>query len=285
MNTQNTSGKFSLPVVPVSFLALVIVCALLFWWLRPHVSGGTQPASNGPVGIGRLEPFRTPGGTLHTNGIVKTEELRKDEGSWRGTTSSGIRLDATYRYEIELRSNWNFYIDDTRKTALIVAPLYKPQLPVAVDSKTVQEWTSSGWGRFDKWDQLQALRQEISPFLAAKARSKSYMDLARGDARKTVEEFASDWLLKSQRIATQIHVPREGLFLRRIRHPVSSKHDHQRFSAMTATPDPQGRARLATSPLRTGFDHWITSSARDSRVCGTTTPSAIAVLRLIPSSN
>jgi hypothetical protein len=197
MNTQNTSGKFSLPVVPVSFLALVIVCALLFWWLRPHVSGGTQPASNDPVGIGRLEPFRTPGGTLHTNGIVKTEELRKDEGSWRGTTSSGIRLDATYRYEIELRSKWNFYIDDTRKTALIVAPLYKPQLPVAVDSKTVQEWTSSGWGRFDKWDQLQALRQEISPFLAAKARSKSYMDLARGDARKTVEEFASDWLLKT----------------------------------------------------------------------------------------
>ena len=81
--------------------------------------------------------------------------------------------------------------------AIIVAPPYKPQLPVAVDSKTVQEWTASGWGRFDKWEQLQALRTEISPTLATKAGSKAYMDLARGDARKTVEEFASDWLVKN----------------------------------------------------------------------------------------
>jgi hypothetical protein len=203
MNTQDTPRQFSLPVVPLSFLALIIVCALIFWWLRPNDSGGKQPGPNGPVAIGRLEPFRAPGGTLHTNGIIKTEELRKDEGSWRGTTSSGIRLDATYRYDIELRSKWNFYIDDTRKTALIVAPLYKPQLPVAVDSTTVQEWTSSGWGRFDKWDHLQALRREVSPYLATKASSKAYMDLARGDARKAVEEFASDWLLKTNRVTSK----------------------------------------------------------------------------------
>ena len=199
MNTQNTPKKFSLPVVPISFIALIIVCVLLWRWFHPP-GGGSQPLPDGPVGIGRLEPFRTPGGTLHTNGIIKTEELRKDGGSWRGTTSTGIRLDATYRYDIELRSDWNFFIDDARKIALIVAPPYKPQLPVAVDSKTVQEWTASGWGRFDKWDQLQALRQEISPFLATRASSKGYMDLARGDARKTVEEFASDWLLKNNRL-------------------------------------------------------------------------------------
>ena len=199
MNTQDTHKKFSLPVVPVSFLALIIVCALLYWWFRPP-GGGQPPPPNGPFGIGRLEPFRTPGGTLHTNGFTKTEELRKDVGGPRGTTSSGLRFDATYRYDIELRSDWNFFIDDTRKIALIVAPPYKPQLPVAVDSKTIQEWTSSGWLRFDKWDQLQALRQEISPSLATLASSKGYMDLARGDARKTVEEFASDWLLKNNRL-------------------------------------------------------------------------------------
>lgn len=199
MNAKDTPRKLSLPVVPVSFLALIVVCALLFWWLRPLDSDSVR-SPNAPVGAGRLEPFRTQGGTLHTNGFIKTEELRKDEGSWRGTTSSAIRLDATYRYDIELRSKWNFYIDDTRRTALIVAPPYTPQLPVAVESRTVQEWTSSGWGRFDKWDQLQALRKEISPFLASKAGSKGYMDLARGDARKTVEEFATDWLLKTNRL-------------------------------------------------------------------------------------
>jgi hypothetical protein len=143
MNTQDPPKKFSLPVVPVSFIAFIIVCGVLYWWLWPRAGAARPPAPNAAIGVGRLEPFRMPGGTLHTNGMIKTEELRKDVGSWRGTTSSGIRFDATYRYDIELRSDWNFYIDDARKTAIIVAPPYKPQLPVAVDSKTVQEWTAS----------------------------------------------------------------------------------------------------------------------------------------------
>jgi len=203
MKTEGARKKPSLPVVPVSFLAFVIVCAALYGWLRSDDRSGGQHAQPPTLSGGRLEPFRTPGGTLHTNGFVKTEELRKDVGSWRGTTSSGIRLDATYRYEIELRSNWNFFIDDARRTALIVAPPYMPQLPVAVDSTTLEEWTSAGWGRFDKWDQLEALRKEVSPFLARKASSKEYMEIARGDARKTVEEFATDWLLKTNRLPSK----------------------------------------------------------------------------------
>src|SRR5258705_2891627 len=93
MNTQDTPKKFSLPAVPISFIAFIIVCGVLYWWLWPEGTGGKQPGPNAAVGIGRFEPFRVPGGTLHTNGIVKTEELRKDVGSSRGTTSSGMRLD------------------------------------------------------------------------------------------------------------------------------------------------------------------------------------------------
>lgn len=201
MNPPAAPKKFAVPAVLI--VALVVVCALVLGWLWPPSAGGNRLGFGGPASVGRIEPFRTPGGTLHTNGIVKTEELRRDMGSWRGTTSSGIRLDATYRYDIELRSNWNYFIDHARKLAIVVAPPFKPQVPVAVDSKTVQEWTSSGWGRFDKWQQLQTLRQEISPHLEAKARSTAYMELARGDARKTVEEFVADWLLKEQRVPSK----------------------------------------------------------------------------------
>jgi len=146
-----------------------------------------------------LVPFRTAGGTLHTNGFYKTEILRKETGSWRGTTSSAIQLTATYRYDIELRSkDWYIYIDETRKVAFIIAPPFKPQLPVAVDSRSAYEWTESGWGRFDKWDQLAALRRGISPLLEKQAGSPGYLEVARGQARTTVEEFVTDWLLKSR---------------------------------------------------------------------------------------
>ena len=197
MNTQNTTKKPSLPVVPASFIGLVILCALLYWWFH-HGPPPPPPPPNGPIGVGVFKPYQIPGGALHTSGFTKTEELRKDTGTWFGTTSSGIRMDATYRYEIILRSDWKFFVDETRRIAFVLAPPYQPQLPVPVDSKTVQEWTSSGWGRFDKWNQLQALRQEVSPYLEGKAKCPDYMAHARGDVRKTVEEFFGDWLLKQK---------------------------------------------------------------------------------------
>lgn len=198
MNTQNTSKKLSLPIVPVSFIAFVIMCALLYWWLRPVGSGGKPGGSAGPIGPGVFHPYQIPGGALHTSGFTKTEVLTKVTGSWFGTTSSVMSMDATYRYQIVLRSNWKFFVDETRKVAFVLAPPYQPQIPVAVDSKTVRESISSGWGRFDKWDQLQELRQEVSPFLEAKAKSSDYMTHARGEVRKTVEQFVGDWLLKQK---------------------------------------------------------------------------------------
>jgi hypothetical protein len=154
-------------------LLLVLLCIAmgLVWW-----SGRREIRADGSVGPPTppavFVPFRTPGGILHTNGFTKTEELRKDTGSWRGTTSTEIRLDATYRYEIVLRDRWNIYLDETRRVAFVVAPAFQAQIPVAVDSRSVQEWTASGWGRFDKWDQLEALRREVSPWFAARRGSR-----------------------------------------------------------------------------------------------------------------
>lgn len=179
------------------FLILILLVAALVWWRQPHESapvGRVRPMSPPP----ELVPFRTAGGTLHTNGFVKTETLHKETSSWRGTTSASIRLNATYRYDIELRSKWNIYLDDTRQVAFVVAPSFRPQLPVAVDSRSVQEWTESGWGRFDKWEQLRALRRETSPHLERLAGSNGYREVARGQARLTVEEFVGDWLLRQR---------------------------------------------------------------------------------------
>jgi hypothetical protein len=177
---------------------LILLCAALYWAL--HIARRIESRSAGTSSPPpELVPFRTAGGTLHTNGFLKTETLQRETGSWLGTTTSGIRFNAIYRYDIELRSkDWNILIDDTRRVVFVVAPPFRPQLPVAVDSRTVCEWAQSGWGRFDKWDQLRTLRREISPHLESLAGSSGYIEVARGQARVTVEEFVSDWLLKSR---------------------------------------------------------------------------------------
>ncbi len=179
--------------------ALLLLCALLYlWW---HIDHPADADRRGPRWLHRPNwcPSGRPAARSRTNGFIKTETLNKETGSWLGTTSSSIRLNATYRYEIELRSkDWNILIDDGRHVAFVVAPALRPQVPVAVDSATVEEWTESGWGRFDKWEQLQALRREVSPGLEKLAGSAGYIEVARGQARITVEEFVADWLLKSR---------------------------------------------------------------------------------------
>jgi hypothetical protein len=194
---NNHPRKWSFPRVPASFLVLVLLSAGLYWWFKPPPRSTHGPP--GPLPPGKLEIFRTKGGLLEVAGFTKTEDdLSKDRPSWRGTSSSSMRLDATYRYSIVLPEEWKIIVDDTRGVATIVAPPYMPQLPVAVDSKSVMEWTESGWGRFDKWDLLQELRSEISSQLADKARSDDYRSVVEDAARKTVEEFVYDWFLKQK---------------------------------------------------------------------------------------
>ena len=180
------------------FAALTAVCALLWAWRHFHCRTEPSPTRAMPPPA-EMVPFRTAGGILHTNGFTQSETVRQETASWRGTTVSQIRFTATYRYEIPLRSKeWNMLIDDARQVAFVIAPPLRPQLPVAVDSRSVQDWTESGWGRFDKCDHLQTLRREISPHLERLAGSSGYLEVARGQARMTVEEFVSDWLLKNR---------------------------------------------------------------------------------------
>lgn len=179
------------------FLALVSLGIVLGWRLREALPiQASRPKGFSPPP--ELVPFRTAGGILQTNGFVKSETLHKETGTWLGTTSSTIQLNAIYKFEIVLRDRWNVYVDDTRALAFVVAPAIQPQLPVAVDSKSVCAWTESGWGRFDKWSQLEDLRREISPFLERQARSTGYIEVARGQARQTVEEFVGDWIIKTR---------------------------------------------------------------------------------------
>lgn len=182
----------SFPKVPLSFIFLVIVLAVVGWlaWPKdkwPPIMKGSHET---------FKVFRVPNGTLTTSGMTKTEQLEKSDSTWRGTTSSVIRVEATYVYGVTLSPDWKFVFDERRKIAFVLAPPLTPQLPVAIDTKTLQEQTSSGWLRFDKNDYLTELRKEITPVLDRKAQSENYIAPCREEARKTVAEFVTNWILK-----------------------------------------------------------------------------------------
>ena len=76
---------------------LILLCAALYWAL--HVARRIESPSAGSSSSPppELVPFRTAGGTLHTNGFLKTESITNQTNSWRGTTSASIRFNAILR--------------------------------------------------------------------------------------------------------------------------------------------------------------------------------------------
>ena len=157
--------------------------------------GKLPPAPPMPV------PFRTPGGLLEVAGFIKEEELlQQDNLTWWfvnwGTTVSQVRVEAYYRYHVKLSDSWNIRIKDT--LCIVEAPAFEPTLPVAVDSAKTVENSESGWLRFNKAENLEQLKKNISGQLERNAKQENYRNFVREHARKTVEEFIRTWLLKEQ---------------------------------------------------------------------------------------
>ena len=181
-------------------LLLILIAGGGYWYFHHHKPLQNPGSIRDPWGPGVVEVFRTPGGILEVGGLTKTEDFYKENATWRGTTASQVRVEATYRYGIVLPDEWRVTIRGN--SCLVIAPVPKPTLPVGFDTNKIQEKTESGWGRFDKNDNLTDVRKSISSDLAAKANSKAYNDLVRDQARKTVEEFITTWLLREQKWPT-----------------------------------------------------------------------------------
>ncbi len=139
-----------------------------------------------------------PGGLLETATIRMGEDFYKSDaktwwGLYLGNTVSHIQVAATYRYGVPLIDPaWD--IVSQGQTTVVVAPSLQPSLPVAIDTSTWREKTESGWARFDKQAQLEALRGSLSGDLAERARDERRVALAREASRRTIGEFVDGWL-------------------------------------------------------------------------------------------
>ena len=183
----------------VAVAALIVVAVVVYRLLPPT---GLTPAPHDWTAEWRSDPpvvATLPGGLLETATIRMGEDFYKSDaktwwGIYLGNTVSHIQVSATYRYGVPLAdAAWEIITQG--QTTVVVAPELRPSLPVAIDTGTWREKTENGWARFDKFEQLDALRRSISADLEERARDERRVALAREASRRTIGEFVEGWLV------------------------------------------------------------------------------------------
>jgi hypothetical protein len=182
--------------------ALVIVASLSAnVYLAKKVSDNPRPPKSRDVTTDERVVIRTNGGLLEVTTIKSSEafEVLKDHtvfGIPVGTTVSRIRVPATFRYQVELAREWKILLRD--KTFIVIAPVVKPSLPVAIDTARLEKESFGVWSIFTGGAQLDQLQRSITQQLGVKASTPSYVQFQREEARKTVTEFVAKWLITQE---------------------------------------------------------------------------------------
>ncbi|MGE0815530.1 MAG: hypothetical protein AB7O93_19500 [Vicinamibacterales bacterium] len=196
---QSPIGRIA--AASAAIVVLVFVAAgVVVYRMLPR--SGLTPAPHDWTAEWRSDPpvvETLPGGLLETATMRMGEDFYKSDartwwGLYLGNTVSHIQVAAVYRYGVPLDDGaWR--VATRGQTAVVVAPVLRPSLPVAVDTSTWREKTESGWARFDKQAQLDDLRRGLSADLATRAADERRVALAREASRRTIGEFVERWLL------------------------------------------------------------------------------------------
>ena len=196
-----TKSRVAGAMVLLFGLALIALVGTLVYRLWPQ--SGLVPAPHDWTAEWQTDPpvvTTIPGGLLETATIRMGEDFYKSDarswwGLYLGNTVSHVQVAATYRYGVPL-ADAGWQIVTRGPITIVVAPDLQPSLPVAIDTATWREKTESGWARFDKEEQLAALRQSISADLETRARDERRVALAREASRRTIGEFVEAWILQ-----------------------------------------------------------------------------------------
>lgn len=188
----------------LSATLLLALAAALLLAVRVNLIGDRNPAPAPTSTIAtsaqseRVVVMPTAGGQLEIATVHVREAFARSDSKVLldlldlGATVSEVRVDATYRYHIEMKTHWPLRISG--KTCVVRLNALEPTLPVAFDSRSIERRTSSGWARFNKGENLRALERSLTQQVAERA--PLYRSRAQEAGRQVVVEFVTTWLLK-----------------------------------------------------------------------------------------
>ena len=129
------------------------------------------------------------------------ETFRRTDEKWAGwgwvylgTTVAEIRVPVSFRYHLRLSDSWRLAARD--QVCLVLAPPIRPTLPPAIHTDEMERRAESGWARFDKNDQLDALERSMTPTLEQRAGDAAHLQLVREACRQSVAGFVKKWLMR-----------------------------------------------------------------------------------------
>ena len=129
------------------------------------------------------------------------ETFKRTDEKWAGwgwvylgTTVAEIRVPVTFRYHIRLSDPWRLAARD--QVCLVLAPAIRPTRPPAIHTDEMERRAESGWARFDKNEQLDALERSMTPSLEQRAGDAAHLQLVREACRQSVAAFVRKWLMR-----------------------------------------------------------------------------------------
>ena len=132
---------------------------------------------------------------------LSNETFKRTDEKWTGwgwvylgTTVAEIRVPVSFRYHLRLSDTWRLAARD--QTCIVLAPPIRPSLPPAIHTAEMERRAESGWARFDKNDQLDALERSMTPTLEQRAGDAAHLQLVREACRHSVAVFVQKWLMR-----------------------------------------------------------------------------------------
>jgi len=192
-------------ILATALLLALAAALLLAVRVNLHANRKPAPAPTSTIATSaqseRVVVMPTAGGRLEVATVRARETFARSDPRLLldridlGTTVSEVRVDATYRYHIEMKTHWPLRI--AGKTCLVRAGAVRPTLPVAFDTATEERRTASGLARFNKAENLHELERSLTGLLADRA--PLYRHQAREAGRAVVAGFVAEWLVREQR--------------------------------------------------------------------------------------
>lgn len=198
-------------------LAFVLLAVIGAWYAREHGWLNLEPGRQDFSGVSTKSPefISTNGGVLTVAWVKGYETFERrspselEVGLFKvplpfGETVSEISTAAKYQYQIRLDKRWPIRCSQSQ-CVVRTGPIELAD-PVAIYHDETKWKTASGWARFDKAQNLEALNRSLGQVLAARGSLPRNRDLALRDGRAEVEKFVREWLVREKFSASKIVV-------------------------------------------------------------------------------